>query len=43
MSIIHVNQIKTHVKRIFDGHIDLQDPEPPNVVERSRLSDQSRI
>jgi hypothetical protein len=25
MSIIHVNQIKTHVKRIFDGHIDLQD------------------
>jgi len=30
MSIIHVNQIKTHVKRIFDSAIDLSDqPKAP--------------
>ena len=35
MSIIHVNQIKTHVKRIFDGHIDLQDvaDAPPDMKD----------
>jgi hypothetical protein len=25
MSIIHVGHIKTHVKRVFDTHIDLKD------------------
>src|SRR5882724_1682757 len=29
MSIIHVNQIKNHVSRLFDGRIDMQDAGKP--------------